>query len=113
MSRGRFRERLKTALKDLIDKHAQALSEDDLNVIADRGSATARELKGVRPLAAGVAAEIAAGMGWGEAYTKGVLRGWKLRAAYCKGVLREEYRYDLSGAPTSQAIDKEARTLAR
>ena len=46
--RGRYRGRLKTALKDLIDKHAQALSEDDLNLIADRGSATARELKGSR-----------------------------------------------------------------
>jgi hypothetical protein len=43
--RGRYRGRLKTALKDLIDKHAQALSEDDLDVIADRGSAKARELK--------------------------------------------------------------------
>ena len=43
--RGRYRGRLKTALKDLIDKHAQALSEDDLDVIADRGSATARGLK--------------------------------------------------------------------
>jgi hypothetical protein len=43
--RGRYRGRLKTALKDLIDKHAQALSEDDLNAIADRGSVTARELK--------------------------------------------------------------------
>ena len=43
--RGRYRGRLKTALKELIDKHAQALTEDDLNVIADRGSVTARELK--------------------------------------------------------------------
>ena len=43
--RGRYRGRLKTALKELIDKHAEALSEDDLNIIADRGSVTARELK--------------------------------------------------------------------
>ena len=43
--RGRYRGRLKTALKDLIDKHAQALSEDELNAIADRGSVTARQLK--------------------------------------------------------------------
>ena len=43
--RGRYRRRLKTALKELIDKHAQALSEDDLNTVADRGSVTARELK--------------------------------------------------------------------
>ena len=43
--RGRYRGRLRTALKELIDKHAQALSEDDLNTIADRGSVTARELK--------------------------------------------------------------------
>jgi hypothetical protein len=43
--RGRYRGRLKTALKELIDKHAQALTEDDLNAIADRGSVTARELE--------------------------------------------------------------------
>jgi hypothetical protein len=43
--RGRYRGRLKTALKELIDKHAEALSEDDVNIIADRGSVTARELK--------------------------------------------------------------------
>ena len=43
--RGRYRGRLKTALKELIDKHAQALGEDDLNAIADRGSVTARQLK--------------------------------------------------------------------
>jgi hypothetical protein len=43
--RGRYRGRLKTALRELIDKHAQALSEDDLHTIADRGSVTARELK--------------------------------------------------------------------
>ena len=43
--RGKYRGRLKTALKELIDKHAQALSEDDLNTIADRGAVTARELK--------------------------------------------------------------------
>ena len=43
--RGRYRGRLKTALKDLIDKHAQALGEDDLNAIGDRGSVTARQLR--------------------------------------------------------------------
>jgi hypothetical protein len=43
--RGRYRGRLKTALKELIDRHAQALSEEDLGAIADRGSVTARELK--------------------------------------------------------------------
>jgi hypothetical protein len=43
--RGRYRGRLKTGLKELIDKHAQSLGEEDLNTIADRGSVTARELK--------------------------------------------------------------------
>jgi hypothetical protein len=43
--RGRYRGRLKTAVKELIDRHAQALSEEDLGAIADRGSVTARELK--------------------------------------------------------------------
>ena len=42
--RGRYRGRLKTALKELIDKHAAALSEYDLSSIADRGSVTARQL---------------------------------------------------------------------
>ena len=43
--RGRYRGRLKTAVKELIDRHAQALSEEDLGAIADRGSVTARDLK--------------------------------------------------------------------
>jgi hypothetical protein len=43
--RGRYRGRLRTALKELIEKHAEALSEDDLQAIADRGSVTARGLK--------------------------------------------------------------------
>lgn len=43
--RGRYRGRLKTALKELIDRHAQSLSEEELGAIADRGSVTARQLK--------------------------------------------------------------------
>jgi hypothetical protein len=43
--RGRYCGRLRTALKELIEKHAEALSEDDLQAIADRGSVTARGLK--------------------------------------------------------------------
>jgi AAA domain len=43
--RGRYRGRLRTALKELIEKQVQALTEDDLNAIADRGSVTARGLK--------------------------------------------------------------------
>jgi len=43
--RGRYRGRLKMALKEIIDRHAQALSAEDLGAIADRGSVTARELK--------------------------------------------------------------------
>jgi hypothetical protein len=43
--RGRYRGRLRTALKELIEKHAQALTEDDLKAIADRGSVMAREVK--------------------------------------------------------------------
>jgi hypothetical protein len=43
--RGRYRGSLRTALKELIQKHAEAITEDDLNAIADRGSVRARELK--------------------------------------------------------------------
>jgi very-short-patch-repair endonuclease len=43
--RGRYRGQLKAGLKELIDKHARALSEYDLRAIADRGSVRARELE--------------------------------------------------------------------
>jgi hypothetical protein len=40
--RGRYRGRLRAALNELIEKHVQAISEDDLNAIADRGCVAAR-----------------------------------------------------------------------
>jgi very-short-patch-repair endonuclease len=43
--RGKYRGRLRRALRELIEKHGQALSEDELNTIADRGSVLARRLK--------------------------------------------------------------------
>ena len=42
--RGRYRGHLRTALKELIEKQVQVLTEDDLNAVADRGSVTARGL---------------------------------------------------------------------
>jgi hypothetical protein len=43
--RGKFRGRLRRALRELIEKHAQALTEDELSTIADRSSLLARQLK--------------------------------------------------------------------
>lgn len=42
MPRGRYRGRLRAALEELIEKHVQALTEDDLKAVADRGSVAAR-----------------------------------------------------------------------
>jgi hypothetical protein len=36
-----------------------------------------------RPLAIGIASEIAAATGWSLPYTLGVLVGWKMAPAYC------------------------------
>lgn len=43
--RGRYRGRLRAALQELIEKHLQTLTEDDLNAIADRGSVAGRAVK--------------------------------------------------------------------
>jgi sRNA-binding protein len=66
----------------------------------------------IRPLVSRLAPVIAESMGWNEGYAQGVLKGWKSRAAYCKSVLREKYRYDLAGLVTTEEIDEEARGLA-
>src|SRR5690349_20407032 len=47
----------------------------------------------VRPLVSGLAGQIAERMGWSPRYAAGVLRGWKLRRAYCQAVLH----YDAAG----------------
>ena len=39
----------------------------------------------VRPLAMGVARQIAVAMGWSFPYTLGVLGRWKMAAVYCHG----------------------------
>jgi sRNA-binding protein len=65
-----------------------------------------------RPLASGIIPVIAASTGWSAAYTRGVLLGWKRRAAYCQSVLREQYRYDLDGVASLQCVDDGARAQA-
>jgi hypothetical protein len=36
--------------------------------------------------------EIAAAMGWSRPYTLGVVRHWKMTAAYCPAILRHDQR---------------------
>lgn len=67
----------------------------------------------VRPLASGAAAIVAAEMGWPEAYTRGVLRIWKARSAYCRACLSYPGRIALDGSPTGEVVDDEARAMAR
>lgn len=76
-----------------------------------QGFAKQREL--IRPLVSGVVAEIAAALGWSKPYTRAVIEVWKLRDGYCEAVLRDERRYDLSGAVTDQIVDERAREDAR
>src|ERR1700727_657682 len=53
----------------------------------------------VRPLALGVANQIAAAMDWSVQYTLGVLRPWKMAPFYCRAVLSHDQRISLDGEP--------------
>jgi sRNA-binding protein len=65
----------------------------------------------IRPLAIGAASEIAVAMGWSRPYTLGVLRHWKMTAAYCQAILRHDQRIALDGAP-DEPVGAEAKDLA-
>ncbi len=65
----------------------------------------------VRPLALGVADEIATAMDWSVQYTLGVLRPWKMAAFYCRAVLSHDQRITLDGAP-AESVDAGAKELA-
>jgi sRNA-binding protein len=56
-------------------------------------------------------------MGWSRPYTLGVLRHWKMTAAYCQAILRHDQRIALDGAPAepvgAEAKDMAAKQLAR
>jgi sRNA-binding protein len=67
--------------------------------------------KDVRPLAMGVARQVAAAMGWSLPYTLGVLGRWKMARVYCQAVLCYDQRIALDGAP-AEAVDAEAKDLA-
>ena len=54
---------------------------------------------------------IAATMGWSTGYTRGVLFGWKMTAAYCRAVLSHDQRIALDGAP-AEPVDAKAKDLA-
>jgi ProQ/FINO family len=56
------------------------------------------EHEDVRPLAIGVARQVAAAMGWSLPYTLGVLTRWKMAAVYCQAVLSHDQRIGCDGA---------------
>jgi sRNA-binding protein len=65
----------------------------------------------VRPMAMGVARQVAAAMGWSLPYTLGVLGRWKMAAVYCHAVLCYDQRIALDGTP-AETVDAEAKDLA-
>jgi sRNA-binding protein len=65
----------------------------------------------VRPLALGVANQIAAAMDWSVQYTLGVLRPWKMAPFYCRAVLSHDQRITLDGEP-AETVDAAAKELA-
>jgi sRNA-binding protein len=69
------------------------------------------EHQDVRPLAMGVARQVAAAMGWSLPYTLGVLGRWKMAVAYCQAVLCHDQRIALDGSP-AETVDAEAKDLA-
>jgi sRNA-binding protein len=62
----------------------------------------------VRPLVSGIIGQIAERTGWSPRYTTGVLRGWKLRRAYCDAILRYGYRFTLDGEEVTEAVVEDA-----
>jgi sRNA-binding protein len=69
------------------------------------------EHKDVRPLAMGVARQVAAEMGCSLPYTLGVLTRWKIATVYCKAVISHDQRIGLDGSP-AEMIVAEAKGLA-
>jgi sRNA-binding protein len=67
----------------------------------------------VRPLASGVARVMMETFSWSYPYTRGVLRTWKLRAAYCKAVLAYSQRINLDGSVSAEEVDDRARDRAQ
>jgi hypothetical protein len=65
----------------------------------------------VRPLAMGVANQIAETMGWSLSYSVGVLTYRKMAAVYCRAVLAHDQRVTLDGRPV-EAVDEGAKDLA-
>jgi len=65
----------------------------------------------LRPLA-NVVNPVAEAMGGTGSFTHGVLKGWKLSAAYCRAVLWHKERINLDGSPSGEMVDDEARKLA-
>jgi sRNA-binding protein len=69
------------------------------------------EREDVRPLAMGVARQVASALGWSLPYTLGVLTRWKMAAVYCRAVLSHDQRIGLDGSP-AEMVDAEAKELA-
>jgi sRNA-binding protein len=69
------------------------------------------QVQDVRPLAIGVADEIATAMGWSLRYAHGVIIQWKTSPAYCRAVLSHHQRITLDGAP-AEVVDAAAKDLA-
>jgi sRNA-binding protein len=65
----------------------------------------------VRPLAMGVARQVAAAMAWSLPYTLGALNRWKMAPVYCQAVLSYDQRIGLDGTP-AEPVDAEAKDLA-
>lgn len=68
----------------------------------------------VRPLSGDAIGQIVEQTGWGRAYARGVLEGWKGRYAYCEAVLRYDRRWNLNGEEVADSVVSElARDMAR
>jgi sRNA-binding protein len=72
----------------------------------------------VRPLAMGVARQVATALGWSHPYTLGVLGRWKMAAGtargapvYCQAVLCYDQRIAIDGSP-AEMVEAEAKDLA-
>lgn len=112
-SRKRYQERRQLRLREEMIRSMKESRDGIAQLRSIWPAAFPMKFHLVRPLAVGTVAVIAERMGWKQWYARGVLRGWKERDAYCEAVLRHGQRFNLDGEPVDEAIDDEAKELAR
>ena len=88
-------------------------SRAQIEVLKAKWPSIFNDPKNVRPLAGSVLPQVATALGWSNGYTRGVLKVWKGRNAYCRAVLCYSVRMNLDGSPSDETVNDRDRELAK